>query len=130
MGELIRDAGPEPEPLTAEQESVARWIARRRVYIFVMFFFLAGADAGVQQDPAAAKPFDWAYVALLIAGFGVILIGWRRRKRADVDLQQNLLLAMTVCVVLVTLPLAALFPLHTAGGALLFSAMLVLNRVL
>jgi hypothetical protein len=118
-----------PEPLTAPQEAVAQWLARRRVYIFVMFFFLAGAVAGVQQDPAGAVPFDWAYIALLVAGFGVILIGWRRREPGAAALQQNLLLAMTLMLLLASVPLLVLFPLHTAGGALLFSAMLLLNRL-
>lgn len=129
MAEVPTTRGHEPEPLSAAQEAIARWLAQRRVYLFVMVFFLIGAGAGVRQDPAGATPYDWAYIAVLVAGFGVVLVPWRRRTLAAVAAQQNLLLVMTLILLVVTVPLLALFPLHTAGGAVLFSAMLVLNRL-
>lgn len=113
-----------PVALSLEQQAVAHQLARRRVYLFTMFFFLVGTLAAVSQDSGLIRQtVDLVTGAALLAAFAVIAVGWRRQSPASLRRQHNILFGLTVLI-------ALLLPFNLDLGRALFTAMLVLNRVL
>jgi hypothetical protein len=110
--------------LSPEQRAVAHQLARRRVYLFTMFFFLVGTLAAVSQDSGLIRQtVDLVTGAALVAAFAVIGVGWRRQSPASLRRQHNILFGLTVLI-------ALLLPFNLDVGRVLFTAMLVLNRIL
>lgn len=110
--------------LDSDQRAVALGLARRRVYLFTMFFFLVGTLAAVGKDTQLLPQLvDFVTGAILLAGFVVIGVGWRRQTPAALRRQHNILMILTIALVF-------LLPLNPDLGRALFTAMLLLNRLL
>lgn len=106
----------------ADQRRLVKQLARRRMFLF--FFGLIGLSAVVPPYPGSARTLAALLIVLAasVAAIVVIAVGWRRQSPGSLRIQHNILFALSIVLV-------ALLPLNPDWGRVLFTAMLVINRL-
>jgi hypothetical protein len=107
-----------------EQASIAKELAKRRVFVFLLVFLLISTGDTINRDTDSLKRIeDYVVAALILAALFVIAVGWRRQALRQLRLQHNIVLGLVLIVL-------ASVALHFSFPNLVFGVWLVANRFL